>query len=51
MPVWFREGMAYSLSRDPRDPLPQPLQGYRARFDEWFKHVGPAELWAQARQL
>jgi len=51
MPVWFREGMAYSLSRDPRDPLPEPLQGYRARFNAWFKDIGPAQLWTQAQEL
>jgi hypothetical protein len=50
-PVWFREGMAYSLSQDPRDPLPEPLQGYRARFNAWFNEVGPAELWAKAELL
>jgi hypothetical protein len=50
-PTWFREGMAYSLSQDPRDPLPEPLQGYRARFNAWFKEVGRAQLWAQAQLL
>ena len=50
-PVWFREGMAYSLSQDPRDPLPEPLQSYRARFNAWFEVVGPEELWAQAQRL
>jgi hypothetical protein len=25
-PAWFREGMAYSLSQDPRKQLPEPLQ-------------------------
>ena len=50
-PVWFREGMAYSLSADPRNPLPEPLQGYRARFDAWFKEVGAARLWTEADRL
>ena len=50
-PVWFREGMAYSLSGDPRNPLPEPLQSYRARFDAWFKDVGPAQLWSEAGRL
>lgn len=49
-PTWFREGMAYSLSGDPR-PLPEPLQGYRAQFDAWFRGVGPARLWVEAEEL
>ena len=49
-PRWFREGMAYSLSGDPR-PLPEPLQGYRAQFDAWFRDVGPARLWVEAEEL
>src|SRR5258708_29712101 len=39
-PVWFREGMAYSLSADPRRPLPEPLEGYRSAFDAWYRQVG-----------
>jgi len=50
-PPWFREGMAYSLSQDPRNPLPEPLQGYRSRFEAWLKQVGPAKLWVEAEQL
>ena len=50
-PAWFREGMAYSLSGDPRRPLPEPLQGYRAEFEAWFKGVGPESLWAEAEKL
>jgi len=50
-PAWFREGMAYSLSRDPRKPLPEPLQGYRSEFEMWFKRVGSAQLWPEAEHL
>ncbi|MGZ5095049.1 MAG: hypothetical protein ACXWCY_25220 [Burkholderiales bacterium] len=50
-PAWFREGMAYSVSEDPRDPLPEPLQGYRSRFEIWLKRVGPARLWVEAEHL
>ena len=50
-PAWFREGMAYSLSADPRRPLPEPLEGYRSRFETWFEQVGPARLWAEAERL
>lgn len=31
-PSWFSEGMAYSLSEDPRPELIQPFQGYRAQL-------------------
>jgi hypothetical protein len=50
-PAWFREGMAYSLSGDPRDPLAEPLQGYRSRFEAWSRQVGSAALWAEAERL
>ena len=50
-PDWFKEGMAYSLSEDPRVPLPEPLQGYRALFESWFKRVGAEHLWAEAERL
>jgi hypothetical protein len=50
-PVWFREGMAYSLSQDPRKQLPEPLQDYRSEFEAWLKQVGPERLWAEAEQL
>lgn len=50
-PTWFREGMAYSLSQDPRKQLPEPLQGYRSDFEAWFKQVRAARLWAEADHL
>lgn len=50
-PDWFREGMAYSMSQDPRRPLPQPLQGYRSRFEVWFGQVGSSQLWSEAEHL
>jgi len=50
-PVWFREGMAYSLSEDPRRPLPEPLQEYRARFEDWYGQIGLARLWVEAEKL
>ncbi len=43
--------MAYSLSRDPREPLPEPLEGYRSQFEAWLKQVGPAGLWTEAEHL
>ena len=50
-PAWFKEGMAYSLSQDPRNPLPEPLQAYRSQFDSWVKTVGITRLWAEAERL
>lgn len=50
-PIWFIEGMAYSLSDDPRKPLPEPLQGWRDRFDRWYPEVQKQDLWAVARAL
>ncbi|MEO0487303.1 MAG: hypothetical protein AAF092_15465 [Pseudomonadota bacterium] len=35
-PQWYTEGMAYSLSDDPRAVLPHPsVQRYRAQFEAW----------------
>ncbi len=39
-PTWFIEGMAYSLSEDPRRPLPQPLEGWRSEFEQWYPSAG-----------
>lgn len=49
--AWFIEGMAYSLSEDPRQPLPEPWQQHRTRFEAWFQQVGKERLWEEARQL
>jgi hypothetical protein len=35
-PAWLVEGMAYSLSDDPRHPIAQPWESYRTRFEVWF---------------
>ena len=43
--------MAYSLSQDPRNPLPEPLQGYRSRFEAWLEEVGTDKLWVEAELL
>ena len=44
-PTWWREGMAYSLSRDERTVLPEPLQSYRSGFDQWLARTGFGALW------
>ncbi len=48
---WFIEGMAYSLSNDPRQPLAEPWQQYRDRFEAWFQQVEKERLWDEAKEL
>lgn len=50
-PKWFTEGMAYSLSEDPRPQLSEPYELYRAQFSQWFKQIGRHDLWEEARNL
>jgi hypothetical protein len=50
-PAWFIEGMAYSLSGDPRPILTEPFEQYRSQFDAWLRSVGREHLWEQARKL
>jgi hypothetical protein len=50
-PEWFKEGMAYSLSEDPRQPLTEPWQQYRTEFETWYEGVGNGHLWEEARKL
>jgi hypothetical protein len=50
-PAWFIEGMAYSLSEDPRTTLAEPFEQYRSHFEAWLRSVGKEHLWEQARKL
>lgn len=50
-PEWFMEGMAYSLSNDPRPELSEPWESYRLRFNEWYSQIEKDQLWQQAAQL
>jgi hypothetical protein len=50
-PDWFKEGMAYSLSQDPRTDLGEPLQGYRSRFEEWYRSIDKNRIWEAAKDL
>ncbi|MDR1990504.1 MAG: hypothetical protein LBQ09_09785 [Acidobacteriaceae bacterium] len=50
-PSWFVEGMAYSLSQDPRQPLAEPFESYRNRFSFWYQEIGANHLWSHAREL
>lgn len=48
-PSWLIEGMAYALSEDPRQPLPQPLQGWRTSFAQWRAATRGQDLWLAAQ--
>jgi len=50
-PEWFVEGMAYSLSEDPRPVLSEPWQHDRTQFEAWFRQVGKERLWEAAANL
>jgi hypothetical protein len=51
MPSWLVEGMAYSLSEDPRPQLAEPWQNDRSQFNQWLGQVGPENLWMAADRL
>ncbi|KVO57742.1 hypothetical protein WJ78_27345 [Burkholderia ubonensis] len=50
-PRWLIEGMAYSLSGDPRHSLGEPLESWRAQFDAWHASLGARDLWDAARDV
>lgn len=50
-PKWLSEGMAYSLSGDPRRPLPEELEPWRAAFEHWYGGERGEALWARAREI
>jgi hypothetical protein len=50
-PNWFVEGMAYSMSEDPRRSLPEPLEGWRRSFEDWYPSIGAENLWRAAEGL
>ncbi|HEY0666459.1 MAG TPA: hypothetical protein VGD24_10365 [Gallionella sp.] len=50
-PEWFVEGMAYSVSEDPRPVLSEPWQQDRNRFEAWYRQVGKDNLWDAAAKL
>lgn len=50
-PKWMIEGMAYSLSEDPRHPLGGPLEQWRSRFDAWRADRGTGDLWEMVREV
>jgi hypothetical protein len=51
-PSWLIEGMAYSRSQDPRHPLPEPPESWRAKYQAWESNI-PASitLWSAAERV
>jgi hypothetical protein len=50
-PDWLTEGMAYSLSEDPRRPLPAPFEEWATRFENWHSKIGSQEFWQAASDV
>jgi hypothetical protein len=50
-PEWLIEGMAYSLSFDPRMQLADQWQKDRIKFEAWYQKIGKKQLWKQASKL
>lgn len=49
-PAWLWEGMAYSLSGDPRRPLPGELEALRIAFERWYHQETGEVLWGRTTQ-
>lgn len=50
-PQWLREGMAYSLSGDPRKPLDEPWETYREEFDKWYEKIEKNNLLMEIKSI
>lgn len=50
-PEWLIEGMAYSISEDPRGKLSERWQKSRSQFNEWLIKVDRENLWDEIRKL
>lgn len=50
-PLWFMEGMAYSLSHHPEKDLKNPWKGYRNQFDIWYENIDKDDKWLFAKKL
>jgi len=49
-PKWFKEGMAYSLSEEPRK-LKEPWASYRVKFENWHRGTEKKSFWDKAKNL
>ena len=43
-PEWLKEGMAYSVSGDPRETLAEPFQSFRSQYESKFGQLRGMEL-------
>ncbi len=50
-PEWLIEGMAYSLSGDPRKQLSERWQTAREKFNAWLESAGKNNLWQEAEKI
>lgn len=50
-PQWLREGMAYSLSGDPRETLDEPWQTYRKEFNQWYEKIDKKNLLKEIKAI
>ena len=50
-PRWINEGMAYSLSEDPRHPLPAELEAWRTRYEGALGGEEGKALWDRVEAL
>lgn len=49
-PEWFKEGMAYSLSQEPRK-LTEPWNTYQIKFESWLANINNKSFWEEAEKL
>jgi hypothetical protein len=50
-PRWINEGMAYSLSEDPRHPLPAELEAWRTQYEGRLGGEEGTALWHRVEAL
>jgi hypothetical protein len=50
-PKWLIEGMAYSLSEDPRRSLSQPFERWRTEFESWNIFLSHTDFWQAAKNV
>ncbi len=50
-PQWLREGMAYSLSGDPRKTLDEPWETYREEFNKWYEKIDKENLLIEIKSI
>ncbi|MFK5914689.1 MAG: hypothetical protein QM484_09950 [Woeseiaceae bacterium] len=49
-PIWFKEGMAYSLSEDTQQLL-EPWESHKNKFNNWYSNINKDEIWTHAKKL